>query len=335
MVEIADLGPYQTTTGYTIPDVKLSYKTHGTLNAAKDNAILFPHFLGGAPEYVEQWIGEGRPIDTNKYFILCPGQLGNGSSTSPSNTPSPLNAGSFPPVKFADDVILQQKLAKDLFGIDEFQLLLGWSTGGLQIYEYAVRFPSAVKRLAAIACAPKPSPWTRLWLRTILAEPLTEHPAFNNGFYRDAQELQSGQRRMGRGAAVTLPPPGFYREGHETWKGLGLASAEDYVGMVWEQYWLPQDPNDLLVQIRKALTADPSNGGDIDEALRKITATTAVIAFTGDPMFPPADGKHDAERIKGATFQEIPTAFGHLATFALSEDDRKAVDAALADLLAR
>src|SRR3954465_13798979 len=107
-MEIFELGDFPLTSGYTLPGAKLSYKTHGTLNAAKDNAILFPHFLGGAPEYVEQWIGEGRPIDTNKYFILCPGQLGNGSSTSPSNTPSPLNAGSFPPVKFADDVILQQ-----------------------------------------------------------------------------------------------------------------------------------------------------------------------------------------------------------------------------------
>jgi homoserine O-acetyltransferase len=334
MTEVFELGDFQTTTGYTIPGAKLSYKTHGSLSASKDNAILFPHFLGGAPEYVEMWIGEGRPLDPTKYFIVCPGQFGNGTSSSPSNTPPPIDRGAFPPVRFADDVIAQHKLATEQFGITEFQLLLGWSTGALQIYEWASRFPTMVKRLCCIAGAPKPSPWTRLWLRTVLEEPITSDPAWNNGFYSEGRAVQGGLRRMGHGAALTLPPPGFYREGHDVPSTLGFASVDDYVSRVWETYWLSQDPNDLLVQIRKAIAADPSRGGDMDATLRGITARTSVIAFTGDPMFPPADSRHDAERIPNASFREIPSAFGHLATFGFADDDRKAVDAALAELLA-
>src|SRR6201999_2042094 len=83
VVEVAELGAYTTTKGRTIPQVKLSYTTHGTLSPNKDNAILFPHYLGAAPEGVEMWIGEGPGIDPTKYFIICPGQLGNGTSASP------------------------------------------------------------------------------------------------------------------------------------------------------------------------------------------------------------------------------------------------------------
>src|SRR5215813_9849119 len=131
-MEIFELGDFPLTSGYTLPGAKLSYKTHGTLNAAKDNAILFPHFLGGAPEALEGWIGEGRPLDPNKYFIILPGQFGNGVSTSPSNSQPPFERGAFPAMKFADDVVAQHKLVTEKFGIGELQLVLGWSTGGLQ-----------------------------------------------------------------------------------------------------------------------------------------------------------------------------------------------------------
>lgn len=329
-----ELGAFQTTTGHTLQDAKLNYKTHGTLNAAKDNAILFPHFLGGAPEAVEGWIGEGRALDSSKYFFILPGQFGNGVSTSPSNAVPSLNGGAFPPLTFADDVIAQHRLVTEKFGINELQLVLGWSTGGLQIYEWAVRFAPMVKRMAAIATAPMPSPWTKLWLYAVLEEPLTADPAWNNGFYADAQDLAGALRRLGHGTALTLPPTGFYREGHEMWRPLGFTSRDDFVSNFWEAFWLSQDPNNIICQARKGRAADPARGGDMAAALSQITAKTAVVAFTGDPMFPPAEGQFDAERIPNATFHIIESSFGHLATFSLSQDDVSAVDAILYDLLA-
>ena len=71
--EIFDLGDFQLSTGFILSNAKLAYKTHGKLNAAKDNAILFPHFLGGAPEALEIYIGEDRPLDPRKYLIILPG----------------------------------------------------------------------------------------------------------------------------------------------------------------------------------------------------------------------------------------------------------------------
>jgi homoserine O-acetyltransferase len=333
-MEIFDLGDFQTTTGFTLPNAKLSYKTHGSLSASRDNAILFPHFLGGSSEALEMWIGEGRSLDPSKYFIILPGQFGNGVASSPSNMPPPFDRGAFPPIRFADDVIAQHRLVTEEFGIQELQLVLGWSTGALQTYEWAVRFPHMVRCVASIAGAPRPSPWTKLWLRTILEEPLTSDPAWNSGFYTNPQAVQGGLRRIAHGTALTLPPLGFYREGNEVWHSLGFSSLSDFVSRFWEAFWLPQDPNNLLVQIRKAIAADPNIGGDLSTALSRITAKTLVVAFTGDPMFPPEECKFDADRIPNAQFLEIRSVFGHLATFALSDGDREAVDNALRDLLA-
>jgi homoserine O-acetyltransferase len=331
-MDLFELGEFRLSTGLTIPAAKLRYKTRGTLNAKKDNAILFPHFLGGSPEALEGWIGDGRTLDPRKYFIVLPGQFADGASSSPNNTSAPFERGAFPAINIADDVVAQRRLVESL-GIQELQLVCGWSTGALQTYEWAVRFPGMVKRVASIAGAPKPSPWTKLWLRTIIEESITSDPAWKMGFYRDATEVQAGLRHQARRTALTLPPLGFYREGKEMWRSLGFASMEDFVSRFWEAFWLSQDPNCLVWQARKAQRADPSGGGDIAKVLGQITARTTVVAFTGDPMFPAAECKGDADRIPRAQFREITSQFGHLATFGLCDEDRGNVDNVLREVL--
>jgi homoserine O-acetyltransferase len=331
--QIFDLGDFQLTNGVTLPNAQLAYKTHGKLNAAKDNAVLFAHFLGGAPEALEIFIGENRPLDPRQYFIILPGLFGNGVSSSPSNTPAPFDRGAFPTTQIADDVIAQQRLVNEVFGIDELHLVLGWSVGALQTYEWAVRFPQMVKRAASIAGAPKPSPWTTLWLRTAIEEPIVSDPAWNDGFYTDPQALQAGLRRQAHIMALTLPPLGFYREGEEVWRSIGFSSRNDFIARFWEAFMLPQDPNNLVNQSRKTRSADPSSNGDLTKALSQIKAKMFVVAFAGDMMFPPEECKRDAERIPNAQYREIASIGGHLTTFALTEQDRQAMDEILQEVL--
>jgi len=89
--EFFELGNYRLESGITLPNARIAYKTHGKLNAAKDNVILFPHMWSGTPKAMEIFIGEDRPLDPRKYFIILPGQFANGFSSSPSNTPPPFN----------------------------------------------------------------------------------------------------------------------------------------------------------------------------------------------------------------------------------------------------
>jgi homoserine O-acetyltransferase len=85
--EIFELGNFGLESGITLPGAKLAYKTHGTLNEARDNVILFPHMWSGTPKAMESFIGEDRPLNPSRYFIVLPGQFANGFSSSPSNTP--------------------------------------------------------------------------------------------------------------------------------------------------------------------------------------------------------------------------------------------------------
>ncbi len=331
--KIFNLGDFRLSTGVTLPGAKLAYKTFGTLNSQKDNAILFPHFLGGTPDSLLSFIGAGLPLDPNKYFIILPGLFGNGLSSSPSNTPPPFDRGAFPQTTIADDVIAQHRLVTEVLGIEQLHLVLGWSVGALQTYEWAVRFPQMVKRAASIAGAPKPSPWTTLWLQTAIEEPITADPAWNNGFYNNPHDLQAGLRRQGHIMALTLPPLGFYREGEEVWRSIGFSSRNDFIVRFWEAFMLPQDPNDLVTQSRKTRAADPSAGGDLDTALQQIKAKMFVIAFNGDMMFPPEECQRDAQRIPNAQYREVNSISGHLTTFALTPQDKQAMDDILQQVL--
>ena len=91
-----ELGDFELENGITLPGARITYKTHGTLNEAKDNVILFPHMWSGTSKSMEIFIGEDRPLDPGKYFIVLPGQFANGFSSSPSNTPPPFNGGARP-----------------------------------------------------------------------------------------------------------------------------------------------------------------------------------------------------------------------------------------------
>jgi homoserine acetyltransferase len=163
--EIFDLGNFELENKLTLPNAKIAYKTHGTLNKAKDNAILFPHMWSGTPKSMEAFIGPGRPLDPNKYFIILPGQFCNGFSSSPSNTGAPYNAGAFPNINIGDDVRAQHKLITERYGIESLELVLGWSMGAQQTYEWAVRFPDMVKRALPFAGFARATPHNYLFVR--------------------------------------------------------------------------------------------------------------------------------------------------------------------------
>ena len=166
----------------------------------------------------------------------------------------------------ADDVIAQHRLLTERFGIDRCTRprLVGRRAADLRVGGPLSGHGPADGLHRGRA---KPSPWTRLWLRTVTEEPLTADPAWRDGFYTDAADLQAAARRVGHAAALTLTPDAFYREGQEMWRPLGFASAEDFVVRFWENFWLAQDPGDVVAQARKARAADPAAGGDLAEAL--------------------------------------------------------------------
>jgi homoserine O-acetyltransferase/O-succinyltransferase len=91
-----ELGDFALESAVTLPSAKLAYRTFGTLSPAKDNAVLFPHMYSGTHLHMERFVAKGMALDPDKYFIVLPGQFGNGLSSSLSNTPPPFQPGRLP-----------------------------------------------------------------------------------------------------------------------------------------------------------------------------------------------------------------------------------------------
>src|SRR4051795_4260460 len=118
-----DLGDFALTEGATLRDAKLAFKTYGTLSDARDNAIVYPTWYSGRHWDNEWLIGPGMALDPERYFIIVPNMLGNGLSSSPSNTPPPYNAARFPHITAYDLVAAQHRLVTEKFGIERLALV--------------------------------------------------------------------------------------------------------------------------------------------------------------------------------------------------------------------
>ena len=129
--------------GAMLPVARLAYKTVGALNAARDNAVLVPSWYTGTHNDSETYmLGETRALDPRRYFIILTNLLGNGLSSSPSNTPAPFERGRFPHVTIYDNVRLQHLLLTKHLGIERLRLVTGWSMGACQTYQWRRNFPT-------------------------------------------------------------------------------------------------------------------------------------------------------------------------------------------------
>jgi homoserine O-acetyltransferase len=329
--EIFELGNFELESRITLPNARLAFKTHGTLNKQKSNAILFPHMWSGTPKAMEAFIGTDRPLDPNKYFIILPGQFCNGFSSSPSNTPAPFNQGAFPFVTIADDVRAQHRLVTERYGITELQLVLGWSMGAQQTYEWAVRYPDMVKRALPFAGFARPTPHNYLFVRAH-EDVLKSDPAWNGGFYAP-NTMANGLRRHAQLWSVMGLCQRFYAK--QAWRDYGFSSLDDFVHRFWEAYFLPMDPNNLIWMGWKWRHGDVSanTGGDLAAALGRIKAKTHVVAFSDDMFFPPEDCQAEQKMVPNSRYRLVESLWAHFAMFCLAPSDREQIDSCIADIL--
>jgi homoserine O-acetyltransferase len=333
--EIHDLGDFHLEEGGQIRNPKLAFATFGELSPSKDNAILFPTWYSGTNKILElAYVGPDRALDPKKYFIILVNQIGNGLSSAPNNAPQPFNAAAFPAIRIGDDVRAQYRLVTEKFGISRLALVLGGSMGAQQTYEWAVRYPGAVRRAAPIAGAARSTPYGRLLVDAFI-DAIISDPAFDGGWYREPDAVHRGLRRHARLFAATGFSARLFNEA--LWTKLGFSSTDDFVAGFVENHFLPQDPNNLVALLRKWRAGDVSRhaGGDLKAALKRVTADVTVIAIDEDAFFPLADIEAEQELIPNSRLARVSSPWGHLALFGTDPAYNAAVDAALKELLAK
>ncbi len=332
--EIVSVGRLDLEEGGTIPDCRLAAATWGELNAAKDNAILITTWYSGSHQiFRDVYVGEGHALDPSRYFIVCIDQIGSGLSTSPHNAPDEIAMSKFPHVRIGDDVVAQERLLREHFGIETLQLVVGGSMGAQQTYEWAVRFPEKVLRAAPIAGTAQNTPHDFLYTKA-LVEAITSDPGWNGGEYASNAEVVAGLTRHAGIWAVMGLSTEFWKQ--EVWRALEFDSKEAFLTGFLEPYFTAMDPNDLLCMAWKWQRGDVARhtGGDLEAALARITATTFVMPIDEDMFFPVRDCRAEQEMVKGSELRVVQDVLGHLGLFGVAPTFIPQIDQHLTELLA-
>lgn len=295
---VFDCGDVALQKGGTLKGARIVYKTFGTLNAAKDNAILYPTSYSAHHTDIEWLVDPAHCLDPTKYFVVIPNMFTNGLSTSPSNY-----GDAFPEVTTFDGVHQQKRLLKELFGIERLKMVYGWSMGAQQAYHWAALFPDAVERIVVNCGSARTAPHNFVFLegvRTTLLAARTE---------------EEGKRAMGRIYAGWALSQTFYRR--EMWRDLGFADLEDFLVRNWEANFVRRDMHDLIAQLRTWQMGDISDNdlykGDLAKALAAIRAKVLLMPSATDLYFQTDDNRAELPHLKDAKLVEIPSVWGHRA----------------------
>jgi homoserine O-acetyltransferase/O-succinyltransferase len=328
---------FQLESGVTIPKAIVVYGTYGTLNAAKDNAVLLPsHYMARSDGY-DGLIGEGRALDPKKQFLIMTELFGNGRSSSPSNTPQPLHGSRFPVTTIRDNVEAVRRLLEDGLGIHHLKAVVGFSMGAEQAFQWAVSHPKFADKIVATAGT------ARCWPHGIVRldsqiRAITVDPAFKGGDYTD--QPVHGIETSGAVWLAWLFSQEWWKR--ELWKKADPAAAamtlEQYTRKQSKEFFAGADANDLILQMRTWQAHDVGTtsgfGGSTEKALRSISVPVLYMPSETDLYFPLGDARQESKWIRKVTLAPIPSLWGHTAGIGASPEDLAFIERKLRAFLA-
>ncbi|MDH3635397.1 MAG: alpha/beta fold hydrolase [Gammaproteobacteria bacterium] len=329
---VYDLGEFELQSGVVLPDAQLAYKTYGELNASRDNVVVLPTFYTGNHMRNEGFFGPGRAIDPARHCVVSVNLFGNGISSSPSNTPTPYNAASFPDITLYDNVRAQYRSLTEKLGVDKIALVTGWSMAGCQSFQWAAQYPDFVDAILPFCASAKTSEHNIVFLEGVKAA-LQADADYADGNYTSPPV--NGLKAFGRVYAGWAFSQTFFREQMYRLKGFDTAEA---LLQDWEQDHLGWDANDLLCKLKTWQLGDISANDiyqhDFRAALNAIKAKTIVIACNNDLYFRPEDNQLEIEHITDGELRIYESAWGHcVASPGNSPEFERYLDQAISELL--
>lgn len=333
--------PLALRSGETLHDFDLVYETYGQLNAAKSNAILVCHALSGhhhvagaytgQPENSGWWdniVGPGRPLDTERWFIVGVNNLGGcHGSTGPKSlnpaTGKPWGAD-FPVVAVMDWVNAQARLA-DHLGIDAWAAVMGGSLGGMQALRWTITHPERVRHALVIAAAPNLTA-ENIAFNDVARQAIITDPDFHGGhYYEHGVHPWRGLRLARMLGHITYLAEDQMGEKFGRKRRLGSGSygfdvefeIESYLHYQGDKFAGVFDANTYLLMTRALDYFDPARTaeGDLARALSVARAGFFIAAFTSDWRFSPARSREIVTALvknrQNVAFAEIDSAHGH------------------------
>ena len=329
--------------GEVLNGFELIYETYGELRADGSNAVLVCHALSGnhhaaglhsendtKPGWWDTVIGPGKPIDTNRFYVVCPNNIGGcDGSTGPNSmceaTGEPWGSH-FPQVTVADWVETQKRLAEHL-NIQHWAAVIGGSLGGMQALEWSVRHPDWVSHCVAIAAAPGLSA-QNIAFNEIARQAIFSDPEWHDGNYLEAASNPAQGMALARmvGHLTYMSADKMTdRFGRELRQGSfdpkddeePIFQVESYLRYQGSQFVGRFDANTYILMTRALDRFDLSarGQGNLTEALRDASAEFLIISFSSDWRFAPSRSQEMANALlsagKRVTYSDIESDAGH------------------------
>lgn len=333
--------PLPLRSGRTLPSYQLVYETYGTLNAQRSNAILICHALSGhhhaagyhsedenKPGWWDACIGPGKPLDTNRFFIVSLNNLGGcHGSTGPTSidpeTGEPYGPD-FPIMAMRDWVKSQARLA-DRLGIEKWHAVVGGSMGGMQAMRWSIDYPDRLDRCVIIAAAPKLTA-QNIAFNEVARQAITSDPDFDQGYYYKRNLLPRKGLALARMLGhITYLSDDSMREKFGRDLKTGKLNfnydidfeVESYLRYQGERFSDSFDANTYLLMTKALDYFDPA--ADFDDDLSRCLSGSRckflVVSFSTDWRFSPKRSKEIVDALvrsqKPVTYLEVDAPQGH------------------------
>jgi homoserine O-acetyltransferase len=317
---------FRTESGVTLPQARVVYGTYGHLNAAHDNVVLLPsHYMANHHGY-EWLIGPGLALDTTRLFLVATELFGNGSSSSPSNTPEPFHGPRFPVTTIRDNVEAVHRLLVERLGVTHLRAVIGFSMGAQQAFQWAVSHPTYMDRVVATSGTAKTYGHGVMRLEGQIAA-LTADSAFHGGEY--TAPPKTGLAAFGMVWAAWLYSQEWWRR--ELWRaGVPAGTTLEQFTQSWRTRF-GADANNYILQAhtweRHDVGTTPGFDGNVEQALRSITVPVLYMPSETDLYFPVGDARYEAQFIRRVQLMPIPSLWGHPAGAGASPADKQFLNA--------
>ena len=327
--------------GRVLAQYDLVYETYGELNPQRSNAILICHALSGDQHaagyhsmedkkagWWDSAIGPGKPIDTNRFFVVSLNNLGGCKGSTGPNTVNPetnaLWGPDFPIVTVRDWVNSQARLA-DILGIRQWAAVIGGSLGGMQVMQWAIDYPDRLRHAVVIAAAPNLTA-QNIAFNEVVRQALRSDPDFHEGRYAEHGVVPAQGLKIARmlGHITYLSDDAmrkkFGRELREGKISFGFDvefQVESYLRYQGESFVERFDANTYLLMTKALDYFDPAAeyDGDLSAALAKVQAKFLVVSFTSDWRFSPERSREIVKALldgdKTVSYAEVEAHHGH------------------------
>ena len=300
--QFADLGRCVLDSGQTIENCRIGYRTLGTLNPAGDNAVLMPTWLYGRSEDLLPLAGSEpsskRLLDTTKYYVVLLDALGDGVSSSPSN--SDIQRGpEFPAITERDMVRAEYRAVTEALHLKHAHAIVGISMGGEQTFEWAVTYPEFFNLAVSIIGTPQPTSYDLL-SHTIMEDAMLADPDYKDGKYGEKEPALKLANEL---LNMQLTTPKFRVE---------HTDRQDFPALL-EEARKPeqQDANNRMWQLKAVLAHDVLRGKPLDDVAKTTRAKWLVIVSAHDHIVYPGPALAWAKAVGAETYIS-DTPCGHL-----------------------